>query len=108
MQSKIFFKYTPNGNLEQVETRTDKLFQGQIGTVDYRIEMADKTDTENNWRSTDIVLMSFVRPDGKVAQRVMMWDVESQSWNLTSNGWETDVDIDTYGAELKISFVCKR
>lgn len=104
MQSKILFRYHPNGNLEQVVTNTDKIYQGQVGTVDYRIEMVDPADSDS-WRATDVVLIVLTRPDNRTAQRVMIR--RNGGWEVTSNGWETDVDI-TDSAYLNVSFIARR
>lgn len=105
MQTKILFTVNPTGAVPAVTTAGNELYQGQVGTVDYRLEMLQPANLDN-WRPTDVVLMRFTRPDGRVNQQIMRY--VAGGWELTSNGWETDVDISAHGATLTVGFICKR
>lgn len=104
MKSKIYFVYQPNGNIVKVESNDDKLYQGQVGTAEYRIDMAEANNA-NNWQSGDTVFISFIRPDLKTASQLMTYD--GTGWYYLSNGWETDCDISEV-SDLSVSFVMRR
>ncbi len=107
MQSKIIFVLKANGNLEQVITDTDVIYQGQVGTVEYRLEMSPDTPVDEAWKPSDVVFLALTRPDGQSSQISMTY--KNDGWEKTSNGWESDVEVaDPEGSDLLVSFIARR
>lgn len=106
MQQRFYFEYNSNGNLSRTEFANDKLYQGQQAAAEYSLKMAVATDV-NNWLPSDSVFLNFIRPDSKTASVRMTYDSDFGGWKVTTNGWETDVDIST-SSDLTVSFVARR
>jgi uncharacterized repeat protein (TIGR02543 family) len=105
MQSKFYFEMQANGNLSRFTREDDVIYQGQVGTVEYYLTMAADAG-DNAWVASDVVFIALTRPDGRSTQRLMIRD--GDGWYITSNGWESDVEVEESGDVVTVSFIARR
>lgn len=105
MVSRINFLYEANGNLTQLNADTNKLYQGSVATTVYTLEIADALSEEDNILSSDIVLISFKRPDGAQSQQLMTYAASVNAFVMRSSGWEMDCAVT---GNVEISFIARR
>ncbi len=98
MKSIIELKILANGNLVDITTNANKIYEGAIATTEYHLTV------ENDWRATDLVWLTFKRPDNLQGQFKMKRHETLPKWVLTTNGWETDGGFGV----LKTSALMKR
>lgn len=103
MVSNIKFLYKPNGNIEQVSSDVVVLYAGGVATTIYTLEISK--DIVSEVLPSDIVFISFKRPDGASAQQLMTHDPTKKHWYMISSGWELDGEI---GGLLEVNFVIRR
>lgn len=106
MRSDLFFKVKKDGSLSKVLTNDDKIYAGQVGTVYYRLS-ADNAEVD--LLPSDVVFICFERGQEK-AQQLMHRSTGTGEdfWELTSNGWESDVIVESGTVDLKVSFAIRR
>ena len=105
--SKFYFVVHANGNIADVTTEGNRLYQGMTGVAQYHFKMAEEHNP-GNVLPGDTVLINFSRPDGQRATDRMRYNENTNEWVCTSNGWETDIDIPGDHAVLNVSFEARR
>lgn len=103
MLSNIKFLYKPNGNIEQTSSDAVVLYAGGVATTSYTLEISK--DIVSEVLPSDIVFISFKRPDGAEAQQLMTHDPIKKHWYMISSGWE--LNGKNVGL-LEVSFVIRR
>ena len=60
MRNKQVFELLANGNLNNITTGNDKIYQGAVGVTEYYLKIIENGE---QWRPTDIVFINLILTD---------------------------------------------